>query len=317
MNNRKVFEYLTDDEKTSMSLHYGMDKSTWQAGEIMNKSHYKYLEIKYRAEYFVKLFTSYIKLYDRLIPSPEIVDIPYQVRAFLCLCIEQRKKTSEAYELAASYIENNPLEFTSTEQSARTKITKQSIQSWLSITIHEWSKSANPYHKNLLNLVKEFDRWNNFRILPKALQEPSAFKRRIKKNYKKHLEVITQIKLISVKFIESHYLPNSEANKHYLPCLPEYQVKIVCIEPHPFLMEQLNKIGLYVFKEKEVAVEYVELVLHYVLSEDKTCKEGLVFWPKYRDIITRAINYKEVNQISVDRKYLKMATSKLEFFNQI
>ena len=36
--------------------------------------------------------------------------------------------------------------------------------------------------QNTAILIREFDRWNNFRILPREIQEPSAFKRR-NKNY--------------------------------------------------------------------------------------------------------------------------------------
>lgn len=45
---------------------------------------------------------------------------------------------------------------------------------WLKESEDEWDKDT-------LRLILEFDRWNNFRILPRMLQQPSAFKRRSNK----------------------------------------------------------------------------------------------------------------------------------------
>lgn len=42
-------------------------------------------------------------------------------------------------------------------------------------------ESEDEWDKDTLRLILEFDRWNNFRILPRMLQQPSAFKRRSNK----------------------------------------------------------------------------------------------------------------------------------------
>ncbi len=46
--------------------------------------------------------------------------------------------------------------------------------------LYKMQKSTNKGEKDLFDLIIEFDRWNNFRILPKNWQQPSAFKRRNK-----------------------------------------------------------------------------------------------------------------------------------------
>ena len=45
----------------------GKGLSTWEAGEILKMSHYKYLELKARAEKFFKLFSDYFELHPSLV----------------------------------------------------------------------------------------------------------------------------------------------------------------------------------------------------------------------------------------------------------
>ena len=54
--NNPAWMILIEEEQLALTLHYGPEKSTWQAGEIMKKAHYKYLEIKARGEKFLKIF---------------------------------------------------------------------------------------------------------------------------------------------------------------------------------------------------------------------------------------------------------------------
>ena len=68
--NSKAWDILLDEEKAALSLSINHSKSTWQAGEILNKAHYKYLEIHARAKKFFVMFTQYFKKTgDRLIPD--------------------------------------------------------------------------------------------------------------------------------------------------------------------------------------------------------------------------------------------------------
>ena len=63
----KAWQILNKDEKTALMLTFNQKKSSWEAGDIMDKSHYKYLEITYIniAIYFqtwyLYIFSSFIK----------------------------------------------------------------------------------------------------------------------------------------------------------------------------------------------------------------------------------------------------------------
>lgn len=313
--NPKVVSYLTSDEKTALSLQFGMEKSTWEAGEIMSKSHYKYLEIKYRGEYLIKFFTSYVRLYDCLIPPPSIFEMDEVVRYYFMACLERRLKVVDAIELMREEIVANPQLPLGIKNLAR-RINKAQLNERITKVITAWQTNDDPYERSMLNLVKEFDRWNNFRILPKELQEPSAFKRRIKKNYLKHLEVFTMLNPLTIRFIKRKYKPLLDDDIVFFPCLVDHKPKVLTVKPEPFLVKQLSSVGLYLFRDVEKAHEYLGIVTDYVIAPEKSCKVGLEFWPKYRAIIQDAINYMPINNINPSRKYLRMAINKQEFFNQ-
>ena len=47
---QKAWDCLTPTEQQSLFLQLSESKSSWEAGEILRLSHYKYLEIKERSE---------------------------------------------------------------------------------------------------------------------------------------------------------------------------------------------------------------------------------------------------------------------------
>lgn len=292
--NKKVWGILTEDEKSSLTLQHGLDKSSWEAGEILNRSHYKYLEIKYRAGQFLKMFTEHLELYDEVIPQ----DIPGDkiILKFLRLCIEKRLKPMEAINKLDEDV----------------KINKAIINEKLITQMAKWQKSDNAHCIIIHDLVKEYDRWNNFRILPKQIQEPSAYKRRIKNSYKKHLKIISTINALSLKKLLKLY--NTSRRPYlYMPLMKEGVPCLYTVKNNKQSFKILSTIGLYLFEKKENASEYLDLVEGYVTKKKKECKDGLNFWPKYRDIIKLAKNYPEVQQITPTRRHLQLAFDKLEF----
>lgn len=292
-NEQKAWNILTDDEKTSLTLQIGLSKSSWEVGEIMTKSHYKYLEIKYRAEYFLKLFAEHLDLYDRLIPD---IKGNKFVIAYLRKCIEDRKK---------------PMSIIKSQEFFENKITKSGVNKLLEEQLNLWKKSDDAHENVVHDLVKEFDRWNNFRILPKIIQEPSAYKRRVKNVYKKHLKMVCNIHPLSLKKLLKLY----QTNRYpflYMPIKSEGIGKIYKIKMNQQSLSIINKIGLYLFSDIKVAEEYINSVDLYTKKGKKECTDGLIFWPKYRELIKKATNYNEVQQISPTRRHLIMALSKFE-----
>ena len=291
--NSRAWDILLEDEKIALSLQLGMEKSSWESGEILNRSHYKYLEIKYRAEQFLKMFTEHLEVFDELFPK-FITGNKIVIFYFRC-CIEQRKKPLESMVLIEK-------EFG--------KITKSFLNTKIISTLKAWEDNDNAYNKTTLELVKEFDRWNNFRILPKEIQEPSAFKRRIKNYYKKQIKIVSSIHPLAIKKIKKLY-ETKNTPYLYLPIITN-KPEVIRVKVNKQSCEIFNSLGLYTFKDKDLALEYITNINSYLIKGKKQCKDGLDFWPRYRELIKQASNYHEAMKISSSRKYLQMAMQKYQ-----
>ena len=293
--NQRAWRMLSEDERTALSLQHGMDKSSWQSGEIMSKSHYKYLEIKYRAEFFLKLFTEHLELYEEVIP--DYVTGDKIVLTYFNLCISKRLKPIPALSVITQEFGKIP----------KLLLTDRIIQQF-----KKWAKEDNVYNHSTMNLVKEFDRWNNFRILPKEIQEPSAYKRRVKNSYKKQIKTTCGIHVLAIDKIKKLY-ETTKSPSMYLPLISENKPIILRLKINKGSLGIVNTIGIYTFKNHNDADFYIQSIFNYIYKGYKQCTDGLDFWPKYRDITQRAYNYQEVMKITPSRKYLQYAMQKLKF----
>lgn len=290
---KKALVILTDDEKASLYLQHGEGKSSWQAGEILNRSHYKYLEIKYRAEKFIKMFTEHFLLYPGIIPPAVVLDEDFE--NYIKYCILERLTLPKAIAKIS-----NPL-------YQRVKSREEELCRHLAVL----RDSKDGDSLNLYNLLIEFDRYNNFRIMPRPYQEPSAFKRRNSTRFKKHLKIAVSLTPLSLFRIKTCLENNSPKLKTpaILPLVNlrdnNYElVRVACTEEN---LDRVSNVSLYLFKSESMAVEFAELVLGYFNGAKRSPRVGLQFWPKFRVIIKNAINYNKVNSIAPNRKHFDAA----------
>lgn len=287
-----AWEMLTPDERTALTLSLGHSKSTWQAGEIMQKSHYKYLEISMRGEKFLKLFKNHLDNYNSIIPSN--INLNPQFSDFIHFTIEKRKSMKSIPQLV-----DNAAYYRKYERDQ--------------VIISEMDKldKGNQAQKDLFNLIHEFDRWNNFRILPQAIQMPSPFKRRNKARFKKHLKNLNSLPQQSLDILIEQLEYRGKNKKCFLVLLtPEDKDNNYLIIPmmdKPKYLEVINKVGLFAFREKHEAEDFAELIVGYLGIGRKSCIDGQKFWPKFREKIRRAYNYNAVENIVPSKKYLSMA----------
>ena len=68
----------------------------------------------------------------------------------------------------------------------------------------------------------------------------------------------------------------------------------------------MNRFYIYVFDDKDDADTFGFMVSKFAFKT-KGVKLGQKFWPEYRYVIQRAVNYNEVNNINVNVKALDMA----------
>lgn len=290
--NSKAWDILLEEEKAALSLSINHAKSTWQAGEILDKAHYKYLEIHARAKHFFVMFTEYFKKTGgHLIPLDS--EIAWDFREFLTCTIEQRKGYRETLKIIGK---------TSALCGKYAKERDDALYNFM-----EWlRKHPQPIHRELYKLVKDFDRWNNFRILPESMQEPSAFKRRNKTRFLKHLKNIHSLPPIVIDQLHTKaFRPTKMYPVLYLPIISDNYIKgydIIEVSRAGNVVEYISKkLNLYLFEDRDFADDYAHMVENYITQKDKHCTLGQTFWPKFREMVKSAYNYNEVNNI-VSRK---------------
>jgi len=314
--NDVVWNILTVKEQTALTLSYSLQKSSWEGGTTMNIAHYKYLELLKRADHFFKIFTIHFDQYGMLIPNS--INIPRSVRAYLEHIIIDRKKISE---LQGSRGITDFKNVKKRELILTSYLTK----------LESMSRNRKAY-RDFYNLVLEFDRFNNFRIIPDKFQLPSPSQRKVKvvlKNlikFHSNLDIFLVLKLISL-FSDTN---KRDDNLHlYVPIVSRaldngYKIIHTSLNApnsdykkstnvHTSDVIRLSGIGLPIFTNEHFASRHSELVIKYVKNEHKgSIAQAQRFWSMYRDNIQNAINYQELiiqkgNKNTLTDRLIKLA----------
>lgn len=302
--NPEVWGILKDDEKTSLSLALGHNKSSWEAGEIMKKAHYKYLEIQSRAEKFLRMFTEYYEVYGKLIPKE--VNIPVHFEEYLGCVILKRMTIKDA----VFYLEDGRYKVT----SSRERLIEETFRPLLD--------KNRPAYKDFTDLILEFDRWNNFRILPHSLQQPSAFKRRNKSRELKHLKNLQGLPDFSIVKLIEKYEVTKNVRVLYVPLLTTYfdsAYYIMKVDHQAKVVNQLSSLGLFIFSKMEDAEIFADLIHNYTIRkksrDNNKVMNGQRFWPEFRVQLKKSLNYEIINNLIPNRRFFEDAYFNLELFS--
>lgn len=285
------FSILTKEEQLAITLSSVHGKSTWEAGEIMGKAHYKYLEIHARGVKFWRLFTEYFTLFDELFPK-ELLISNKMFRKYIELLILKRMPMKEV--LAEM-----------DEEWQNTKARNHAIENCMKALKFE-NKAVQASH--LYHIIKDFDRWNNFRILPLSLQDPSAFKRRNKHRIKKLLSLNSHLHPVALQRVIKLYELKSKRGVHnggilYLPIISVYARDMsTVIQVSGKYTDEISQIPMFLFHNKEDADKYLEITSAYLFKENHSCRDGQIFWPELRYTIKKAINHDHVMGVNPTRK---------------
>lgn len=293
---QRAWDCLREVEKQSLFLNMGQGKSSWEAGSMLHIAHYKYLEIRERSEKFFRMFTDYFTKHEAIFRP----DAP----------CEQKFK-----DYIEGVIEFRQSRLQASNRTGDSSQTVKSIHNRLIIrNMRTLKESEDAWDKDTLNLIFEFDRWNNFRILPSILQQPSAYKRRANKKDKLYIKYL--IKKLPDWFNEKvtekfkyNRVPASKP-KYYVALISSDMYEdgyyVLPIKPEDTIVKEFTKFYMYVFADKEDADTFGFIVSKFM---DKTSevKLGQKFWPQYRDTVQRSINYNQVNNIEFNTHRLDMA----------
>ena len=292
---QKAWAILIEEEKVALNLSLVEGKSTWESGEIMNKAHYKYLEIRQRAEKFMKIFTDYFNEYDTIIPK--YINAPSfttQFKKFIRLSIEERLPIKETVKKLGD------------ENWLISKIRDEEIRKG----IKKLRDSKITQDQNLFHLIMDFDRWNNFRILPLDVREPSAFKRRNKQRLKKLVNLSISLNPIAILKLKQIYQVKAKDRVNsffYLPLICKLDPSKNCIiqvSKSEKGIKMINDLLLYGFESERDAKDFIEIITGYTNKEYKHCTEGQKFWPEFRLLTKKAINHDNLQNITPSRKYV-------------
>lgn len=288
----KAWEMLTPNEQNSLFLSLSQGLSTKKTGEIMKISHYKYLELKARSERLFKLFSEYFQVHPSLIRPRSVLEEPFKY--YLEACIEKRLPKSEAIEYAGeeSWL-LNPVN------------TKCIIRNMNNLKLSE-----DPWDKDLYALIQEFDRWNNFRILPLQLQTSSPYKRRETKKYIIYFRYLKSIPYNNIIYLVNKY-HKAGTNRNYTAVFSDKFSEgflIISLKKSSKVLDIFTNKRLYVFEDINQAREFALMILNYS-RESTNPKSGLHFWKKFKELITYALNYKEIDNHDFNYNFLDQVYS--------
>lgn len=292
----KAWNYLTELEQQALFLQIVKGKTSWEVGEILNISHYKYLELKERSQQFFRIFTDYFDRYSALFnPMANVSD---KFRDYIEASIEKRYSKSLSRRYSGDSSELVP------------SINKVTILRGMAKLKH----SSSQWDKDLYQLILEFDRWNTFRILPLDIQLISAYKRRVNKKFKIYLKWIMKLKPFVVSRLEERYSTKSTHNIYYA-CLTSYKqyapkgYNVIKIDANnKEAKATFTRLNIYLWPTQEDA-ESFGLMVSLFTPNTGTVKTGQKFWPDYHNLINKAINFKDINHTNFTMYTLNLSHS--------
>lgn len=279
-----AWDCLTDAEKNSLMFIQGKGLSTWEAGEILKMPHYKYLELKARAEEFFKLFSDYFELHPSLVNPKSPIEPRFRDYLFGAMIKRLSKEEAKIHSGDSSWL--------------LTSITNSRIIT----NMKRLKESGNKWDKDLYALILEFDRWNNYRILPRILQAPSAYKRRSTKKDKVYLSYLHRIPDFKIRQLITEYWKNGPSGRRYFTAIvsdelfPEEGYGVMPIKRSDYVIKAITDLRIYIFESQTIADTFGFLVTRY-FEKTVDSKGGLKFWKEYREIIQKSINYRSINNM--------------------
>lgn len=293
---QRAYDYLFEKEQTILSLIVINERSFKEVAAIMDISPYKVKEIYFRAKKFFVMFSEHFEIYDTIFPK----SLNFS-RTFL--------KYVEQLLLRKADLMGNP-EFRELSMlKVRTRFWVDLIQILESVPIN-----SNPHFAAALNLLMEFDKWNERRILPKAFQKPSGFDRRRLKVFKKLKDTITGISDIGLQYIKNKF-ENLEG-KVFTVIVNSKGPEIVPFVLNTSSFLYFTKNGLLIFDSRSRATELGTLIFTFSKLEGKTTHSAYRFWSEYRVLIFYAINIEEILKIRKD-EFLEITEKDKAFLRKV
>lgn len=286
---KRAWGCLLDVERKALYLNFSQGLSSRKSGEVLKVAHYKYLEIKSRAERLFKLFSDYFSKYPDLVDPNGVVST--RVRDYIYAIIYNRKTRGEAVSSVgdSSWLLYRVSNRILTENLQRLKDSKEGT-----------------WDRDLYRLLVEFDRWNNFRVIPRPFQAISAFTRKNQKKYKSYVSYLHRIPDSKIRSLVDQYWSKGIGKRYYVTFLSESFDNgyiVVPLKENKTILQTLTQMRFYIFNDIFTADLFGILLIQFP-ERTMNRKDGLSYWKEYRGVIEKAINYEYINNL--DFGYITM-----------
>jgi len=286
---QKAWSHLTEPEQMALTLVVVNERSKKEAAIIMNIAPYKFTEIYLRARKFFVMFTHHYERHENLVPK--YYGVPKEHVVFLDQLIGYRKKPSEILK-------------------------SEMMQDLLGKQAQEilWGSFFFVKTTTFGELVQEFDRWNNFRVLPKKYQLPAAFPRRRNKTLKKIQQRLYAISDHGWDLLMQKYGTGDIPPMVFLPVVQSYTFRSYPIRETVGITDYMSRNKIPIFTKEKDAEAFAELCYDYRKLKKRSTYSARKFWANYRILIKEAWNYAEVTGLKPieeaiirqnDQKFLK------------
>jgi len=290
---QKAWNHLTELEQMALTLVVINERSKKEAAIIMNVAPYKFTEIYLRARKFFVMFTNHYAVFEDLIP--EKVSVQKDFKVYMDQLIGYRKKPSEVVKQ---------------ERMIELRKVSERNTHWTMLGISLFQEQ----YGSVWGIIQEFDRWNNFRILPKEHQFPAAFPRRRNKTLKKLQQGLYAISDHGWDLLMQKYGASDIPPLIFLPVIQSYVFRAYPIRETVGITDYMSRNKIPVFQREKDALDFAELCYDYRLLKKRSTYSARKFWANYRLLIKEAWNYAEVTGIRLaeeaiisqnDQKFLK------------
>lgn len=270
---QKAWNHLTKLEQMALNLVVVNERSKKEAAIIMNIAPYKFTEIYLRARKFFVMFTGHYEEHSELIPS--YIMITKEDRIFLDQLLGHRKKITDIVKLELLV------------DLANAKA-REYLWRGLFTTLHVNSLGG------ISEVFTEFDRWNNFRILPKNMQLPAAFPRRKNRSLKKIQQGLYAISDLGWDLIQQRYGTSDIPPMVYIPIIASDDFRGYAIRETKPIYDYMARNRIPVFSKQKLAYQFAELLFDYRRLKKRSTYSARKFWANFRLLIMEAQNYENL-----------------------
>lgn len=267
----KAWRILTKKEQAILRLFYVEGKTPNETSVIVNLRKYKLDEFATRAKKFFLIFSEYFE-YNEDLFSPEM-PISHPVKEYFKLVIYDRVRPKAASK-KLGYPE---IVYPSTRYTT------------LNAALADLNRAG---FMDTVELIRTFDAWNNFRVIPKEFSKPSPFSRRQQRAYAHIIRAVSELTPLGYRTIKELNKVNPEPHL-FIPIVADFidmGLEILEVTDNTNNITYYSRNHIPLFKDCKDAQYLGELIFDWTKLQNKMGKPSISFWANIKKVIKKANN---------------------------